>query len=421
MRTPDYPALMLSDAELATWAAMAGVLLTLTVVAAVDAINQRSRGAIRALVFMLVLGSATVLMTGLPEHLWPHWPILRDEVLKIGLAPLGCGIALFYLGLWTGSAKDDQMSRYAVPTYSMVLIGAAPALAWLAATGHPADELLLFNAALAFLAVIFAALVAVRSVTLGDELARGMVVACLFLAVSVSGLYATGLGVVHDSWQQGMTAAATVGYFLTVVTLSIQRTRAARRLKREAMGSTASEEGSGHLPRGVALMQRVDDALWRSARVDRPCIVAAVAVPNLYAYADTSPLELEPQIIATLAARIRRIVGFRNVLGLYHSRCFLLAVSAVQDPRRGSLVADRMLRYVERAVPLDPRTRYQEFVPQIGIGVVHVEPHPNGEQADALSVMNRAEQLALLATSLPERIVRTRHIDPEGSIFGELG
>ena len=34
---------------------------------------------------------------------------------------------------------------------------------------------------------------------------------------------------------------------------------------------------------------------------------------------------------------LRRLVGFRNVVGLYHPRCFVMAVSSAQDARRGAV------------------------------------------------------------------------------------
>lgn len=253
------------------------------------------------------------------------------------------------------------------------------------------------------LAVVMGSVVAVRSVVLGDTLARWMVLACLCLAQMTAGHYAKGLGHEWGLWYWGLTAVATVGYFLTVVSMVRMRNREWRRLKRQAQGAMPVVDSAG-LPRGALLVQKVEDALWRSARMERPCVVVAIVVPNLYDYADPAlSSDPEEEILVTLAARIRQVVGFRNVVGLFHQRCFVLAVSAVNDRQRGDLVGRRLLHELRMAVTLSPDPAVQAFEPDVGIGIVDVSA--SGDGAGALQVMSLAEQWALDACRLPARLV----------------
>ena len=77
-------------------------------------------------------------------------------------------------------------------------------------------------------------------------------------------------------------------------------------------------------------------------------MVAAVSIANLYELGEVAGHGIDQQILTALMARIRRIVGFRNVVGLYHPRCFVLVVSAVQDPRRSELLAARLLHELRK-------------------------------------------------------------------------
>jgi hypothetical protein len=97
-------------------------------------------------------------------------------------------------------------------------------------------------------------------------------------------------------------------------------------------------------------------------------------------------------------------VGFRNVVGLYHQRCFVLALSAVQDPQRAELVTERVLRELRMSVNVGPDPLSLPFQPEVAIGVV--EMPAGNDDAVAVRVINLAEQLALHAHDEPERALR---------------
>ncbi|MBT9552207.1 MAG: hypothetical protein IV088_15265 [Hydrogenophaga sp.] len=389
--------------EVAIWSAMAGVLLTLAVAASLDVATRPSLPAARSWLSLVLTGGACILMSGLPEALWPSWNHIDWLPLKATLGPL-CGVlAMTYLGHWSGLRREDLLVRRMMGPGASVLIAGTFLLLGLVVAGVPADTVLLLTAAINGLAVLMGVLIAVRSVTLGDQLSRWMVLACLCLAQMTAGLYAKGLGMDMGNAYWALTACATVGYFTTVIVLVRMRNRQLRRLRRQATGQMPLMDPL-NLPCGAQLVARVEDALWRSQRMGRPCLVVAVSVSNLYAYREPPVPDPVGEILVALSARIRQLVGFRNVVGLYHQRCFVLAISAVQDPARAELVTERVLRELRMSVTVGPDPLSLPFQPEVAIGVVEV---PAGtEETAAVRVINLAEQLALHAHDEPERALR---------------
>jgi GGDEF domain-containing protein len=385
--------------EMAIWSAMAGVLLTLAVVATMDVASRPTLASARLWVSLWLTGWICVLMTGLPEALWPSWRSIHWLPMKATLGPL-CGVlAMTYLGHWSGLSREDRLVNWMMGPGAFVLLAGTFVLLGLVFFGASSGEVLPLTGALNSLAVVMGVVIAVRSVTLGDELARWMVLACLCLAQMTAGLYGKGLGMDMGNLYWGLTAAATVGYFITVAVLVRLRSRQFRRLRRQIEGRSPVLDSAG-LPRGAQVIARVEEALWRSARMDRPCLVAAVSLSNLYACGDHP--DAESEILVTLAARIRQVVGFRNVVGLYHQRCFVLAVSAVQDPQRAELVVSRLLRELRMSVHLGPDPKSLPFQPEVAIGVVRVAAHTGDDMA--IPITNLAEQLALQAQGDPQRL-----------------
>lgn len=382
---------------------MSGVIVTLCVVAAIDALVQRSVPALRGLAFIVLVGGAAIFLSGLPEVLWPWLDTGKLLIIKASMGSLGGALAMIFLGIWVGGAAKDGVIHYTLTISGAFLtlsgIGLALAAAWF---GESARVALLTCAALGNgVAAIAAGIVAVRSVSLGDKLARWMVVACLFLAGTVAGMYSKALAVyTMGVWGWLAAAVSTVGYFLIVIGLTIVRNREMRRISRLARGATEVDKDV-EMPLGPRLLPQVEDALWRSARMGRECVVAAVTISNLYALSEDVGASADGEILGVLAARIRRLVGFRNVVGLYHPRCFVLVVSAVQDRKRGELLPTRLLLSLRKPVKVGRSDNPQFFAPGIGIGVVTV----NGATDSALLAINQAEQLALEAGHLPSGVV----------------
>ncbi len=384
--------------QLVIWAGMAGVLLILVLVASADLAVQRNLASLRGFLFIGLTGSAAVIMSGLPAVLWPG--VAEDAwlLLKVSLGPLSGALALSYLGIWLDGAHEDTSTRRTVTAGSFGLVAAAVGLALATVVSDSfSQKSLIGTAAVVNMGSAFLALsVAVRGARLGDRLARYMAYSCVSLSVMVLGLYAHGLGFEPLGLVgQAITALTTVGYFLVVIVLTILRTREQRRLRHMARGMVAREVDIP-MAQGAALIPRVEDAIWRSQRMQQRCVVAAVSVRNLYEHGELVSNGSETQILSVLAARIRRLVGFRNVVGLYHPRCFVLAVSSGQDPKRGELKMNELLESLREPVPLNVNGVALRFMPTVGMGVVPIDD----PSISALDAINQAEKQSFNAPGL---------------------
>ena len=335
-------------------------------------------------------------MTGVPEFLFPELPPLPVLVLKASLGPLCGALALTYLGLWLGVAAEDAMVHYTIVWGSTLLIIAALLLAVLSLTYSANDisELMLVTASISGVAVVLATLASVRAALLGDRLARWMVFACLFLACMVAGLYTHALrpGLL-GVWLQALTAISTVSFLLIVTSLGIRRNRLNRRLERLAGLAQGLDPATG-LPKGSILLSKVDDAFWRSARRNTQCAVICLHLRNLYELGEVAGHHVDQQILVALTARVRRAVGFRSVVGLYHPRCFVVVVSSIKQPKLVLRIVSR-LRYLMMkplsVVGVDED--HHTFSPRFSIGTVMV----TASSADPASVIDEAERMALAA------------------------
>jgi GGDEF domain-containing protein len=382
--------------EVSIWAGMAGALALLLVAALADLVRTGRIAAWRALAFLLLTGTSALLMTGFPEHVLGLQQTRSLLPAKASLGPLSGALALSYLGMWLGIVVEDKLIRYTVAGGSLFLVFTSAGLAlwaYLDPDLSP-NDVLAVSAMVTFTSVVFAVVVAVRGAVLGDPLARAMAFACICLAGMVAGLYAKGMQVSgFGPWAWLFTALCTVGYFLIVIALTIQRNQAMARLRRLARGVQASDAVTG-LPTGVDLMTQVDDALWRSERVKREAAVIAVWVSNLYELSGVAGQQVDQEIRSSLTARLRRAVGFRNVVGLYHPRCFIVVVSAVQDARVVRRVAERLRAYLLEPMLVGALTQDgYTYRPEMGIGIVRVE----GTHEQPSVAMDDAEQLAQAA------------------------
>jgi GGDEF domain-containing protein len=380
--------------EVAVWSAMCGGLLTLAAGSIYDALGNRSIASFRNLLGVAVTSSACVVLTGLPEALWPGAPARLLMVLKASLGPLSGAIALNYLGIWLGGMREDLIVHRITAWGSGALLFSFSAMAVWAIQTSSQDfpQLLLIAAGISAAVVLMAAIAAIRAAVLGDPLARWMVLACAFLAVMVCGLYLRGLNV--EGFGLGtwiLTAVSTVAYLLIVTVLVIVRTRHTRQLARLAGLEFGADPATG-LPTGSVLLSKVEHAFWRTARFDGECTVVCLNLRNLYELGETAGHGVEHQILAAMAARIRRAAGFRCVVGLYHQRCFVVVISADKRRQFVSVTVGRLRSRISKPLSVVGRDDARhEFIPHLGIGVVTVDP----ADADPLEVIHDAERQAL--------------------------
>lgn len=283
-------------------------MLIMATVAVADVLMNRSIASWRGLVFVLLLGSSSVLMTSLPTLWFPDLSAPLLLALKASLGPLCGALALSYLGLWLGAATEDRIVYYTLTWGAAVLAGASVVLAYWALhyQGLRPTEVVEVAAIASGIAMLLGLAVTARAYALGDQLAGWMVVACLFLAGMILGLYAYTLHPVWFGWKgMALTAFCTVAHFLVVTALTVQRNRQARQLQRLAGLAQGADPATG-LPTGSVLLSKVDDAFWRSARRHGDCTVVCVHLQNLYELGESAGHRVDQQILSTITARIRQ-------------------------------------------------------------------------------------------------------------------
>jgi GGDEF domain-containing protein len=393
--------------EIVIWSAMLGGLLTLATAAMVDVVmNRNVASSWRGLVFLLLTGTSCIVLSGLPAELFPGLPPSAALILKCSLSPLSGALALTYLGLWMGVAAEDPWVHHTITWGSAASVAAAVGMATLSAlyAAERERELLELSALVSSMSIALALLASVRAAQLGDRLARWMVLACVFLAGSIAGLYAKALqfALLTPKWI-GLTAFCVVAFFLVVLALGIQRSRQQRRLERLSGLSQGSDTVTG-LPTGSVLLSKVGDAMWRSARINTDCAIICIYLRNLYELGETAGHGVDHQILVSMAARVRRAVGFRCVVGLYHPRCFIVVISAVKQPALIRRMEQRLSYLCAKplsVVGLDHANH--GFTPQVGMGTVMAL----ASSADPAAVMDEAERLAQTVEDDPSDRVTT--------------
>ncbi len=374
---------------------MLGGLLTLTSLSLADLLLNRKLGSLRNLLFVVIAGTSCVVMTGLPEALWPQLSMKLLQVLKGSLGPLAGALALYYLGIWMGGSREDRTVGRITTWGAGALFLAASVLAVLVARTPSEDfaQLLLATAVVNMAAAVLGLIATLRAATLGDPLARWMVLACLLLAGLVTGLYLRGLNVPGfglGTWI--VTAVLTVLYFLACSVLVFVRNRQQRQLTRLSRLQVGADPATG-LPTGSVLLSEVEHAFWRTARLHGNCTVVCLHLGNLYELGQAAGHGVEHQILAAMAARIRRAAGFRCVVGLYHPRCFVVVISTDAHDSFVNETVAHLRSTVGRALMVVGRDQSRhDFTPQLGVGIVTLT---RPAEAVPLDVLNEAERQAL--------------------------
>lgn len=373
---------------------MLGGLLTLLALALVDTLSSRTLGSVHNLVFVLLTGASCLLMTGLPEVLFPSLPERLLMVLKASLGPLAGAVALYLLGNWLGGMWEGTLVHRLTAWGGCAVLLAATAMAAAASLIETAQfaSLLWVTAGVNMVPVLLAVLAVWHSAKLGDPLARwmGLTIACLALMVCgmyLRGLQVTGFGLL--TWV--FTAVITVTFFLMASVLVMLRNRENQQLARLSRLDPSADPATG-LATGSVLLSQVEHVFWRTARRQGECTVICLYLSNLYEINEPSGHGAEHQILVVMAARIRRAVGFRCVVGLYHPRCFVVVLPT--DPYNAPVdeTVEHLQSMATQPVPvLDEADAYRTFAPCVGLGVVTLNP----VGAASMDVIDAAERQAM--------------------------
>jgi hypothetical protein len=404
-------------AEFAVWSGLAGVLFVLMLAAVVEMLRQRSSGSVRSLVFLLTIGLTSLSLSGWLEWVWLSDKPQLHQIIRIILPPCSAALALLYLGIWLQDALQDDLSHYLVVGTTLVCASTGVGLMVLIVSGMQSnDTLLMVSACVTLACAVVAVAVAARAWWLGDQLARWMSVACMILVIMVAGLFAITMRWLTGVQSALLVALSVVAYLTFVLVLAVIRNRQRLILRQQSRGQMRTRVDT-QLPSGTQAIRAIEEAMWRSERASSACVVATVNITNLIGWSLDQEGHAEAHIMATLAARIRRVVGFRNVVGLVHSHCFVLAVSAVQDPRRGELLVNALQRSLVQPIPVWEEGGKVQFMPEVGIGVVNV----HGQSEGAMYAVKQAEQLALRAWRAPKGVLREDFVPHAATRPAELG
>ncbi|MES2582658.1 MAG: diguanylate cyclase [Pseudomonadota bacterium] len=386
--------------ELILWSAMLGGMATLAAFALADAVVRRSIASWRAFVFVALTGAACAMLTGIAPVVFPDISAQTVHLLQNSLGLFSGALALSYLGLWMGVAAEDRVVRHAVRWGSWAQVAAGGAMALLTLLLPPEYwlRLLVATATINGLAVLITVVATLRAIALGDRLALGILAANALLACMASGLYAHALGMHLGMAVWIFTAVCAVGFFMLGTYLGLRRDRFNRQLERLASLAQGDDQATG-LPKGSVLLSKMDDAFWRSARRNQECTVICLHVRNLYELAEAAGHNADKQILAAMSARLRRSVGFRNVVGLYHPRCFVVVISTDSQTRLVEKTLQRLHYLMGKPMNIQGSDgSYHPFVPVFGIGAVAV----NADRADPAAVIDQAEHMALSASEQPD-------------------
>ena len=373
---------------------MAGGIFTVFLVALADTLGNRNTGTLLNPLFVLITGASCVVITGLPEALFPMLPVRPLMILKGSLGPLAGSMSLYLLGKWLGGLNEDVLV-YRLTAWGGILIALATLVLAGLASWVPADRflnLLWLTAGVNLVPVAIAWAVVKRSDQLGDPLAHWMKYSIACLAVMTVGFYMKGLqlpGLGMGVW--AFIATVTVVYFLISTLLVVLRVRQRQKLAQLLRMELGADPATG-LPTGVALLSKIEHSLWRAARLRSESTVICIHISNLYELVNAQIEGVDHQILSAMAARIRRGAGFRCIIGVYHPRCFVVALSTDRhNPHITDAIDD--LRAITN-MPLALKGEWESFhtfLPRVGVGAVTV----NSGNTRVVDVINAAEQRAV--------------------------
>ncbi len=383
----------MSTHEVSLWSALAGGLLVLAVLALVDLFAvRRSLGALRNAIFVTLGGAAVVIISGLPEALFPALQSDAMSTIRIAIGPVAAGLILYYLGQWIGGMREDPVV-YRISSWGCraMLLATLCLIAAALMISPQSDRVLGAAGGVVLLAVLLGFGLAARAAVLGDALARWMAASCVMLLFTTLGLYLHAMQPPYFGiYTSILTAVFTLAHFILAIVLVGKRNRHLRKLNRLARLDPAIEPTTG-LPAGASLVSQIEHAFWVAARRKGHCLVVCIYLSNLYELADTVGHGADSQILLAVAARIRRVVGFRCVVGVYHPRCFVVVLDADRHRARVASTLLRLRAFLPQPLEVQGTdAQMHSFTPVVGVGLVEAAP----QSAKALDVLHEAERQA---------------------------
>lgn len=386
----------MSVAEVAIWSAACGAVAMVVIVCLIDALLLRTRAALQGLVYNVTALVFVVLLSGLPVRLglavdadWLH-------AAQVLVGPLCVLAGDLWVRKWLAARHRDRLMDAC-----LLAAGTLGPLAGLATFLLPPGQRLPAAAAIVLLNTVLVVWMSVRAWLLGDALALGIAIGCVFMLPALGGLYAVALGVpgIGALWQTAI-AFATVACVTVIGFMLWKRNRHERRTRGFEPVQSSQYDAVTKLPGGAPFVQQLVKAQQRRKLTRRDGAVIAVLV--------FAPERLLPQVGATglneayvqLAQRLQRQVGVVNPVGRYWDRCFVALVEAIHGPSALRTLGLRIASSLRR--PFDVKAADGHAVQvrfDIGVGVVHM----GRGHVEVDDLLHEAQHLAEAARAMPSR------------------
>lgn len=390
---------LLSNAEMMLWSAGAGAIGLIVLLALADTLYSRTRAAAQTLAYLALCWLFVMLLCGLPAAIWPG---LKEPlgIAQILCGPLCAAMGSFGASQWLSAHQRDRLMKVSLLTITLLCLIGGPLCLLLAPPWRlPA------SGALAIANLSVALWLSVRATQLGDKLAWGLAVGCLFTLPAQIGLYSLALNTSRPPL--ALQAAVAMGALLSLVITAAMlwlRNRQTRQLKQRDI---SRRDPITQLYNGVMMVQKIIRAQRRRQRTRRDGALMAVMV--------FEPERLLPQIgqaglndlYIQLARRMQRHTGAVNPAGRYYDRCFVVLLETMHSPRWIRTLGLRVASSLRRPMDVPSLSgRRLRITPDIAVGIVHL----SAADKDVDQLLHEAQSVAEAARSMRSRAAL---LDPE--------
>jgi GGDEF domain-containing protein len=380
--------------ELVIWGMALGAVAAVGAARLADALVRPSPAQLLGVAYHASVFVFVLVLSGVLATLWTV-PARSLQLAQVLIGPVCVGLACYWIRGWLGADRRDRFM--AASLQAAALLGP---LAGVACLALPAGQRLPAAAAVSLLGGVLTLWVTVRAWLLGDRLAPVMAAGCLLTLPAIAGLYAAAMGLPGlDSMAHALTAAC-VALANGVVGFVIWRRDRHGWRARQGDGAPSRFDPVTKLYSGAGLVRKLITAQRRRRRSRRDGAVVAVMVfdvDRLTAQVGTAGVN---DMFIAVAGRIQRQVGVVNTVGRYYDCCFVCLVEAIPSPAwlrtLGLRVASSARRPVEVSTPGGGRVQVR---PDIGVGVVHLEPG----SAPVEDILHDAQRMAQAARAMRSR------------------
>ena len=393
------PLHLMTTAELLIWSAAVGAIGLVVLLAMVDAIFSRTVPALQTLAYLCGFWLFVALLSGLVAAIWPTARAMFPTA-QILIGPLCAAMGSYGCSKWLSAHKRDRLMKVSLQTLTLAsLIGGPMCLLLLPAWRLPA------SAVLSVLNMAVVLWLSVRAAQLGDRLAWGLALGCLFSLPLQIGLYGMALESVRPPLvvQVGVALAGLVSVLVTAVVLWLRN----RHTQRLSEAHLSRRDPITQLHSSTVMVQKIIHAQSRRIRTRRDGALMAV-------------LMFEPERLLTqigqvglndvyiqIAHRMQRHTGVVNPAGRYYDRCFVVLIETLHSPRwirtLGLRVASSLRRPMEVTSLAGERI---SITNDVAVGIVHMSAA--GKDVDQL--LHEVQRVAEAARGMRSRAAL---LDPE--------